>query len=265
VIGSIIGDVAGSLYEFDNIKTEDFELFNPNPSDPTFGQKCTITDDSILSIATAAAILEKSSYESKYLEFGRNYQGYGYGGGFSRWLGNPVPYNSYGNGSAMRVGPIGWAYDSVLDILNEAEKSAECTHNHPEGIKGAQAVALTIFMGRKDYTKEDIKYRISELFGYDLNRTCDEIRPTYDFDVTCQGSVPEAIIAFLESTSYESAIKKAISLGGDSDTIACITGGIAQAFYKKIPKELVDKGLSTLPDELLNIVNEFNAEFKVEY
>ena len=165
----------------------------------------------------------------------------------------------------MRVSPVGWAFDLEDEVLKEAEKSAQVTHNHPEGIKGAQATAFAIFLARKTKLKSEIKAAIVANFGYDLNRTCDDIRLTYDFDTTCQGTVPEAIIAFLESSSYEDAIRKAVSLGGDSDTLACITGGIAQACYGTIPEEIVSKGLSSVPEDLMKTVREFNEKYKVDY
>jgi ADP-ribosylglycohydrolase len=260
MLGSIIGDCVGSIYEFENIKTEDFDLFSPGSS---------YTDDSILTLATARSILDKSPYEQNYRIYGRRYAcpvG-GYGSGFHRWLFASVqaPYNSCGNGSAMRVSPVGYAFNDIFTILNEAQRSAEMTHNHPEGIKGAQATAIAIYMGRNNYTKPEIKERIEGMFQYDLNRTCDQIRPFYQFEGTCQGTVPEAIIAFLESTSFEDAIRKAVSLGGDSDTLACITGGIAQAFYKHIPAVMVEKTMATMPKELKDVVEEFNNKYKPAY
>ncbi len=157
----------------------------------------------------------------------------------------------------MRVSPVGFAFNSMEDVLAEAKKSAEVTHNHPEGIKGAQATALAIFLAREGKSKAEIRKEIGERFAYDLNRTIDEIRLDYHFDISCQGSVPEAIIAFLESKDYEDAVRKGISLGGDSDTIACIAGGIAQAFYKDIPSEVISKARNMLPEEFLTIIDEF--------
>ena len=171
------------------------------------------------------------------------------------------PYNSYGNGSAMRVSPVGFAFDSEERVLEEARKSAEVTHNHPEGIKGAEAVALAVFLARTTGDKGLIRRRIEGLFGYDLGRGTDEIRPAYKFDVTCQGSVPEAIIAFLESHDFEDAVRRAVSLGGDSDTIACMAGGIAQAFYKSIPHRIEREVWARLPPELSALLAEFNAAF----
>ena len=252
MLGAMIGDIIGSVYEWNNIKTTDFELFKT---------KCTFTDDTVLTAATAKALLTDLSYTDVYQDFGRRYEGRGYGGNFSLWIytNNPQPYNSWGNGSAMRVSPVGFAFDTVEEVLAEAKRSAEVTHNHPEGIKGAQSTALAIFLARQDTSQEEIREVIKNRFGYDLDRTLDKIRPTYSFDVSCQGSVPEAIIAFLESQSYEDAVRKAISLGGDSDTIACITGGIAEAFYGGVPDDIALQGRSFLPDEFKKILDGFKS------
>lgn len=251
VLGAIVGDVIGSVYEWNNVKTTDFTLFN---------RDTTFTDDSVLTIATMKALLDKKHCVNTYQEFGRNYPNRGYGDRFIWWLmeTNPKPYDSWGNGSAMRVSPIGWAFDNLEDVLHEAKKSAEVSHNHPEGIKGAQAVAAAVFLARNGKSKNEIRAYISTNFGYDLKRTLDEIRPNYNFDVSCQGSVPEAIIAFLESTDFENSIRLAISIGGDSDTIACITGAIAEAYYKEIPNYIIDKVLELLPEEFTNIIKEFS-------
>ena len=181
---------------------------------------------------------------------------------FLQWLDsdNDEPYNSYGNGSAMRVSSVGFAFNTLEEVFAQAEKSAAVTHNHPEGIKGAQATALTVFLARTGTKKEQIRARISEGFGYDLNRTMESIRPGYSFDVSCQGTVPEAIIAFLDSESYEDAVRNAVSLGGDSDTLACITGGIADAFYG-VPNSIWDEVQDRLTPDLLEIVQSFNQKF----
>ena len=250
MLGSMIGDIVGSVYEWHNIKTEDFIFFKPD---------CFFTDDTVLTAATAKALMGGMSYVETYQDFARRYPGRGYGGNFSHWIHaeNPKPYNSWGNGSAMRVSPVGFAFNTVEKVLAEAERSAAVTHNHPEGIKGAQATALAVLLARQGATQGDIRREVALRFEYDLDRTLDEIRPGYRFDVSCQGSVPEAIIAFLESSSYEDAIRKAISIGGDSDTIACITGGIAEAFYDGVPEEIAKQGRSYLPDEFLNIIDNF--------
>jgi len=252
MLGAMIGDIVGSVYEWNNIKTTDFELFKT---------ECTFTDDTVLTAATAKALMRGLSYTDVYQDFGRRYEGRGYGGNFGQWIyaNDPQPYNSWGNGSAMRVSPVGFAFDSVDEVLAEAERSAEVTHNHPEGIKGAQSTALAILLARQGVEKPDIRQEITQRFGYDLDRTLAEIRPGYQFDVSCQGSVPEAIIAFLESENYEDAIRKAISLGGDSDTIACITGGIAEAFYGGVPDLIAKRGREFLPQEFLDILDAFYA------
>ncbi len=249
MLGAMIGDIVGSVYEWDNIQTTDFEFFKPT---------CFFTDDTVLTAATAQALLTDGDYARAYQDFSRRYPGRGYGGRFARWIQqeNPQPYNSWGNGSAMRVSPVGFAFNTVGEVLAEAERSARVTHNHPEGIKGAQAVALAILLARQGVDKVEIKDEIAGRFGYDLARTLDEIRPAYSFNESCQGTVPEAIIDFLESADFENAIRLAISLGGDSDTLANITGGIAEAYYG-IPEEIAEKGKSYLPDEFLEIIYRF--------
>jgi ADP-ribosylglycohydrolase len=250
MIGAIAGDIIGSIYERRGIKNKDF---------PLFSQGCRFTDDSVLSIALAEAIITGASYEQLLREYYHRYPHVGYGGMFLRWTQDPnsKPYNSFGNGSAMRISAVGFAFETMEAVLNKARLYTEITHNHPEGIKGAQAVAAAIFMGRTGGSKDDIRHFIENTCRYDLSRTLDEIRPGYGFDVTCQGSVPEAIIAFLESTSYEDAIRNAISLGGDSDTQACITGGIAQAFYGSVPEHIVDEAFAILDDHLRSVTIEF--------
>jgi len=254
MIGAIAGDIIGSVYEYRQIKTEDFPLFQP---------RCSFTDDTVLTVAVADAILAGRPYQESIIEIGRRYPESGYGGAFIDWLysDHPKPYNSWGNGSAMRVSPVGFAFDKMDDVLSEARKSAKLSHNHPEGIKGAQATALAIFLARTRQTKEEIRHQISRRFEYNLNRSVDDIRPTYSFDVSCQGTVPEAIIAFLDSTSYEDAIRNAVSLGGDSDTLACITGGIAEAFYGEVPVEIQAKVRELLTPDLLEIVDSFYAKY----
>ena len=259
MIGSIIGDIVGSIYEFNNIKTTEF---------PLFGKGCDYTDDSILTIATADWLLnggEVAKYYAKYADENPCPMGM-YGSGFCMWVsraveGNYEPYNSCGNGSAMRVGPIGWAFDTIEDVMKYAELSAACTHNHPEGIKGAQVVAVAILMARQKKTKEEIKKYIESKFEYDLNFTCDEIRPIYEFEAICQTSVPQAVRAFLDSNSFEEAIRLAISIGGDSDTIGCITGSIAEAYYG-VPNEIKEKAMSYLPEKYKQVVTAFELKYK---
>jgi ADP-ribosylglycohydrolase len=257
MLGVIIGDVIGSRYEREPIKTTDFPLFRAG---------CRFTDDTVLTVATAEAILTGTSYGQSYREYARRYPNAGYGAMFYNWMqsDHSTPYNSWGNGSGMRVAPVGFAFSSAQNVLREAMRSAEVTHDHDEGIKGAQAIALTVHKARTGATKEQIRRSIARRFGYDLARTLDSIRPTYQFDVSCQGSVPEAILAFLESDNFEHAIRLAVSLGGDSDTIAAMTGGIAQAFYGEIPTTLVDETLSRLPPDFVDVVNAFERQFSVK-
>ena len=247
ILGAIAGDIIGSAYEFANVKSLDFDLF---PDGASF------TDDSVLTVAAMDALLNGSGYAETYRRYGRAFPGRGYGGNFQAWLDAPAPrpYNSWGNGAAMRASPVGW-YGAGMDaVLAEAKKSAEVTHNHPEGIKGAQAAAAAVYLARTGESKDTIRAFIAGTFGYNLNRTLDEIRPGYAFDVSCQGSVPEAIIAFLESVDFENAVRLAVSLGGDSDTIACITGGIAEAFYHTIPGPIAETVIQMLGPALMNNV-----------
>lgn len=254
IIGAIIGDVVGSVFEWNNIKTTDFTLFGP---------QSTFTDDTVLTIAIADSILNKKNFAKNIWDYGRKYPGRGYGGTFVRWLQSPHPrpYGSFGNGSAMRVSPVGFAFDDLQTVLDVAQQTAEVTHNHPEGIKGAQSIAAAIFLAREGRSKEEIKNYITQTFLYDLEFTLDEIRPVYEFNVTCQGSVPQAIVAFLESSDFEDAIRLAVSIGGDSDTIACITGGIAAAFYKSIPAEIVEAARQKLPSDFIRIIDDFEAVY----
>lgn len=250
MLGAIIGDIVGSPYEFESDKTKDFMLFSPH---------CRPTDDSIMTIAVGCACVEADCYDEdsfertlaeKMRELGRLYRGAGYGGMFYRWLmsDHMQAYNSFGNGSAMRVSPTAYAVDTLEDVERLARWSAEVTHNHPEGVKGAQAVAAAIFLARTSSSKDEIKRYIEDKY-YDLDFTLDDIREGYSFDVTCQGSVPQAIECFLEAEDYEDAIRNAVSLGGDADTQAAMAGAIAEAFFG-IPDELQEEGLSYLDDTL---------------
>jgi ADP-ribosylglycohydrolase len=252
MIGAIIGDIIGSIYEFNTIKTKEFELF---PKGSKF------TDDTVLSMAIAKSIIDNEPYLDNIVRFGREYPDAGYGGFFRRWLkgDNHTPYNSWGNGSAMRVSPIGFAFDNEEEVLKEAKKSAEITHNHIEGIKGAEATTLAIFMARKGKSKEEIREVISDRFEYDLSREVNEIRPNYRFEVSCQKSVPESIICFLDSDSFEDCIRNAISLGGDADTMGAIAGGIAEAYYG-IPKEIEREVSHYLPNEFIEILTRFRNQ-----
>lgn len=254
MLGAIAGDIIGSVYERRPIKTTEFPLFHKN---------CRFTDDSVMTIAVAHAILEQTDYALALKHFGRKYPHVGYGSSFMGWIfqTDVRPYNSWGNGSAMRVSPVGFAFDDAGSVLLEAKRSAQVSHNHPEGIKGAQATALAVFLARTGKSKEQIRNEIGMRFGYNLDRRIDDIRPTYHFDVSCQGSVPEAIIAFLDSNTYQDATKQAVSLGGDSDTLACIAGGIAQAYYGIIPAEIVSVVREMLPEDLLSVVDRFNERY----
>jgi ADP-ribosylglycohydrolase len=217
-----------------------------------------------MTIATMYVLLNSVDYAKTYHSIGRRFPHRGYGECFKKWLlsDDPKPYNSYGNGSAMRVSPIGWYCNKINDVLVEAKKSAEVTHNHPEGIKGAQSAALAVFLARTGKSKKEIKKGIEERFDYDLSRTIDKIRPVYEFEESCQGTVPEAIIAFLESTDYENAVRLAVSIGGDSDTLAAITGSIAEAFYKEIPEDITDFVRVILgPDLMKDVVIPFSEKY----
>lgn len=254
MIGAIAGDIIGSVYEHNNIKTKDFPLFSP---------QSRFTDDTVLTVAIASAILAGSPYLDPILELARRHSHAGYGRTFREWLRSEDnrPYNSWGNGSAMRVSPIGFAFSDRDEVLRQARLSAEVTHNHPEGVKGAQATALAVYLARTRRDKTVIKDEIARRFGYDLDRTLDSIRLSYTFDVSCQGSVPEAIIAFLESNSYEDAIRNAVSIGGDSDTLACIAGGIAEAYYGEVPPPITRAVHETLTGDLWPVVEAFYARF----
>ena len=254
MLGAIVGDIVGSIYEFNNHRSKDFSLF---------GGGCNFTDDTVLTVAIADCLLNQGNYAEYIKNYARKYPNRGYGGRFAQWIHSESmePYNSWGNGSAMRVSAVGFAYNDLELVMNEAKRSAEVTHNHPEGIKGAQATAVAIYMARKGQSKEQIKAAIAKSFGYDLERTLDEIRPIYKFNESCQETVPEAIIAFLESTNFEDAIRNGISLGGDSDTLTCITGGIAEAFYGGVPQDITEKALSYLSKGMYEVVEEFRARY----
>jgi ADP-ribosylglycohydrolase len=257
MIGVIAGDVIGSIHEHRQTKSTDFPLFHP---------LCGFTDDTVLTIATAHAILTGTPYDVAYRDFGREHPHAGYGGSFYEWLRaeEPRPYNSWGNGSAMRVAPVGFAFGSVDEVLYEAERSAAVTHNHLEGIKGAQATALAVFMARCGASKDEIRKDLAERFGYNLHRTVDQIRPDYQWDVSCQGSVPEAVVAFLDSSSVEEAIRLAVSLGGDADTQAAIAGGIAEAYYGSVPETIIAAVRERLPPRFIEVLDAFQRAFPLE-
>jgi ADP-ribosylglycohydrolase len=254
MLGAITGDIIGSVYEFSNIKTTKF---------PLFSRDCFFTDDSVLTIALADAILNDKDYADTMRAYYRRYPRAGYGARFSSWAQyeNSAAYNSWGNGAAMRISPVGFAFDSLEEVLEKAKQYSEITHNHPEGIKGGMATASAIFLARTGHSKDDIKNYITENFQYDLTRTCDQIRPHYFFNESSQETVPEAMIAFLESSDFENAIRLAVSLGGDTDTLTCITGGIAQAFYGGVPTEIAEKTLSILDDDLRAVTLKFIEKY----
>jgi ADP-ribosylglycohydrolase len=254
MIGAIAGDIVCSVYEFHNIKTKDFPLFT---------DQCFFTDDPVLTIALADALLTGKPYVQNLKTFYRWYPDRGYGGSFHQWAKSRSsnPYNSWGNGAAMRISAVGYAFDDLDTVLIKADEFTAVTHNHPEGIKGGQCVAAAIFLARTGKTKEEIRRYVETQFGYDLSRHVDEIRPTYSFDESCQGTVPQAIRAFLDSTGFEDAIRTAISLGGDSDTLACITGGIAQSFYGGVPSWIQDNVYSILDERLGAITKRFLSEY----
>ncbi len=258
--GAIVGDIVGSRFEWNNIKDKRFALFHGD---------CRFTDDSVMTVAIARAIMEHRTTGAdlgelaiKYMRwFGRMYQHRGYGGGFRDWIwaDNPVPYNSYGNGAAMRVSACGFAAANLTEAKKFAYQVTAVTHNHPEGLKGAESVAVAIFMARAGVCKDDIRQYINDNY-YKIDFCLDEIRDDYHFDVSCQGSVPQAIAAFLESESFEDAIRNAISIGGDSDTIAAITGSIADAYYG-VPQECINRARNYVSFVMGDIINRFDQMF----
>lgn len=260
--GAIAGDIIGSETEFDPIKTKDFELFT---------SLCGFTDDTVMTVALMEALLEcgrnpgREKFEARFVasmqSWGRRYPGAGYGGTFYDWIfaKDPAPYNSWGNGSAMRVSPAGWWCDSLEDTLRLATWSAEVTHNHPEGIKGAKSVAASIFLARTGHSKEDIKEYVTSSFGYDLDTPLEVIRPSYRFDVSCQGSVPQSIRCFLEGTGYVDTVRNAVSLGGDSDTMGAISGSIAEAFWG-VPQDIVSSAGAFLTSGMIKTIDAFYRE-----
>ena len=266
--GAILGDIIGSPFEFDmGNKSKEFSLFSKNS---------TFTDDSVMTIAVGNAFLDaqpnadiewiRRRLISSMKQYGRKFPRAGYGGMFRRWLkcDDPQPYGSFGNGSAMRVSSAAWLYNDLETVRSMARLSAEVSHNHSEGIKGAEATASAIFLARTGSTKEEIKEYIVDNFGYDLSRTCDEIRPGYHHVETCQETVPEAITAFLEGESFEDVIRTAVSLGGDCDTLTCIAGSIAEGFYG-IPEELKQECRNRLPEELRNVLDQYDSWLNQDY
>ena len=252
MLGAIAGDIIGSPYEYASFKSQDFPLFSPDSR---------FTDDTVLTVAVADALLNGKGFAETLKAYARRYPNADYGTKFIDWMHSDSlePYYSWGNGSAMRTSPIGFFYEDRKMVLEQSKACASTTHDHPEGIKGAQATALAIHLARTGSSKEEITKEISLWFGYDLACTLDEIRPDYVFDVSCQGTVPQAITAFMESTSFEDAIRKAVSLGGDADTLACICGSIAEAYYKEIPEDIDREVRQRLPAEFLEVIEAFYA------
>lgn len=270
MLGAIIGDIVGSRFEFDDHKSKEFELFG---GDGITDCACEYTDDSVLTVAVADALLEtnpltdaenfKKVLVEKLHSHTEKRMNAGFGPGFYMWVknGNTEPYNSYGNGSAMRVSPAAWTAGSLDEAEYIASLTAEVTHNHPEGIKGAKATAAAIFLARSGKSKEDIRHYIEEKYYPDaFAKTLDEIRPGYEYDGSCQGTVPPALVAFYESTDFEDALRNAVSLGGDSDTLTDITGAVAEAYYG-IPDDIAEKAISYLDDEMKRIVLDFRAKY----
>ena len=257
IIGAIAGDIIGSVYEFHPIKTKEFPLFR---------KRSTFTDDTIMTLAVAKWLLnDRNSKEElvKQLQyFGNRYPYGGYGRMFKNWLQteNPKPYGSWGNGSAMRVSPVAWVGESLEEVQKLAKLSSIVTHDHPEGVKGALATADAVYLARNGFSKEEIKDHIGVRYGYNLDRTVDEIRPYYKFDVSCQGCVGESIICFLEARDYEDTIRNCISLGGDADTMAAIAGGIASAYWE-VPDTIRLDSINKLDYELLSVLKEFENNF----
>ena len=254
MLGAIAGDIIGSVYEGRPTKAKDF---------PLFGRGAVFTDDTVLTVATAEVLLGGGDYATTYKRYFRRHPYRGFGGSFAHWAVSDDwdAYGSFGNGAAMRVGPVGWARDTLEAVFAEAKESAEVTHNHPEGIKGAQATAAAVFLARTGAEKAAIRELIESRIGYDLHRSLFDVRPTYRFDVSCQGSVPEAILSFLESSDFEDAVRNAVSLGGDSDTMACIAGSIAEAYYGEVPKEIRANALARMDSALMTVVDKFERRY----
>lgn len=256
MLGAIVGDYIGSVHEHHATKRRDFVLLDAC---------CTVTDDSILTLAVAEWLMNGEDLAGRFHELVSAFPNAGWGGMFRKWARSRSrePYNSFGNGAAMRVSPVGWAFASLEETLDAAAASSRVTHEHPEGIKGAQATAAAVFLARTTHDKDAIRDKITGRFGYDLSRSLEEIRPGYEFDETCQGTVPEAITAFLEAEDFEDAIRNAISLGGDADTLACIAGGIAHAYFGGVPAELAKPALRAVPEMLLPIWFRFQERYGV--
>jgi ADP-ribosylglycohydrolase len=259
MLGAIAGDIIGSVYEgkkaWQETRTPHFE--------PLFAPRARFTDDTVLTVAVAESILHGGDLVDLLKRYARSYPGAGYGGTFRQWAESDdrEPYHSWGNGAAMRVSPVGFAYDVLDEVLLRARWTAEVTHNHPDGIRGAQAAAAAVYLARTGSGKDEIRDYIERKFRYDLSARLDDIRPGFRFDLSCRGTVPPALLAFLESTDYEHAVRLAVSLGGDSDTIACIAGGVAQAYYGGVPDPIREASLARLDDQLRDVLLAFEERF----
>ncbi len=254
MLGAIAGDIIGSVHEYASSKTKEFPLFDSD---------CHFTDDTVLTVAVAESLMKDRGYIDQYHEYFHAYPRAGFGTMFTFWAGkrSREPYDSWGNGSAMRVSPVAYAFATLEEVLAEAKRSAEPTHNHPEGVRGAQATAAAVFLARTGSTKAEIKRTLEKYFDYNLGRSLDEIRPNYRFTESCQETVPQALTAFLEAENYEDTIRNAISLGGDADTLACIAGGIAEAFFGGVPPEIGRQAMQRLDERLRRVTSEFYRQF----
>ncbi len=254
MLGAIAGDVIGSVHEGARTKTKDFPLLTP---------ASRFTDDTVLTVAVTDCLLHGRDYVDTFHDYFHAYPNAGYGSTFWLWASSRrrEPYQSWGNGSAMRVSPVAYARATLEEVLAEARRSAAVTHDHAEGIRGAQATAAAVYLARTGSTKEQIRRFIEERFDYFLDETVDGLRPTYPFDASCQGSVPQSIVAFLESNGFEDAVRNAISLGGDADTMACIAGAIAEAYYGGVPPEIAESVLARLDNRLRSVVRAFRERY----
>ncbi|MFZ2414344.1 MAG: ADP-ribosylglycohydrolase family protein [Candidatus Cryosericum sp.] len=256
MLGAIAGDIIGSVYEFHPIKRMEFPLFSAGSE---------WTDDTVLTMAVAQTLLTGRPYDETLRAFALEHPDAGFGGMFVRWFTTPGsgPYNSFGNGSAMRVSPVGWAFNTLEETMAEAQRSAEVTHNHPEGIKGAQATAAAIFLARQGAGQGEIRDALETRFGYNLHRTCEDIQPSCTFDETCQRSVPEALICALTGTSFEDTIRRAVALGGDADTQAAIAGSVAETLYGGVPVDIANEVRDRLTRQFLGILDAFQEKYRI--
>jgi ADP-ribosylglycohydrolase len=258
MFGAIVGDIAGSRFEHEPIKTKEFEFIT---------RACSVTDDTVLTIAVADHLLNGTNLVDLFHTYFDWYPQAGYGGRFVEWAFRQErePYNSWGNGSAMRVGPVGWAFNTIEETLQVAEAVSSITHNHPEGVRGAQAVAAAVFFARQGLTLDQLRCELERRFGYDLSTPLAAIRPDYAFDVSCQGSVPQSIRAALEASDFVDAVRNAISLGGDADTMACIAGGIAEAHFGGVPPDIRQRAWTECSPHMQGIITQFVSRFSIPW